>query len=416
MAYLNLEVHNSISNGKSKRTTVLREDGVLKKIEIFYEFNTIIPWSYNTVIDGHVFAVLLYAMMRGKNLKVHGVISQGAMRNIEELQLIWRRWKPDIYKKIEIIPDIVIDNNTANLEKKAISLFSGGVDSIFTILRHTKILPKNVHYPLRSALLIHGFDVDFYNETGFNQLIKRVQPFLDDLNLDLHTVRTNSRDLKIQDWDDSHGLELAACLNMYNDEFDFGLIGSSHSYEALKFPWGSTPVTDPLISGSKFFIKHDGSGFSRTEKISIIKDFPVACQVLKVCWSGSDQSSNCGKCEKCVRTQLSFLAVGADPNQSCFPDEFDINNINTIKINTISKHKALTVIANYARKNNIKEEWLSVLEARLAAWNPPDAALIKREKTGGFLKQILVKIIVNMGFSVYAKRMWRYFRREILKK
>ncbi len=415
MEYLHLEVSNSVIEGKTKRTTKLREDGYSKNIEIFYEFDRVLPWSNDTLLDGNIFAILLYAASRGKNLKVHGVVSHAAMRNIEELLLAWSSWKPEIYKKIEIIPDRISKiKKTANKEA-SISAFSGGVDSIFTALRHSRLLSKEIRYPLTSVLMVHGFDVDIYNIDGFKQLTSRTKPFLDDLGLELRTVRTNSRDLKLQDWDDSHALELAACLHMYYEEFDFGLIGSSDPYNIIDLPWGSNPVTDHLISGNQFSIIHDGAGFSRTEKVVSLLNFPIACQVLKVCWDGADQSRNCGKCEKCVSTQLNFLAAGAKHLPSCFPKNFNPQLINSIKIHTNVQLLELTQILDYAESKNIRQEWVSILKERVSEWKPAEKKVLEKEIHGRLIKRILAKFITIIGLDAPAKKIWRRFYRLILK-
>jgi hypothetical protein len=244
--YLHLSVSNDIVNGKSRRTTSLHEDGSNKTIEVFYEFDSQIEWSENTLLDGHVFAILLYACSLGKPLKVHGPISRTALRNIDELQLAWGKWKPEIYKKIEIIPDYVDNKIRRQIGGKTIAAFSGGVDATFTALRHTKILPENIRYPLSSVLMVHGFDVDVYNCRDFKQLTKRVSPLLEYLDLEFRTIRTNSRDLKLQDWNDSHGLELAACLHMLSDEFEFGIIGSSGSYDNFAYAVGIKSGNGPF--------------------------------------------------------------------------------------------------------------------------------------------------------------------------
>ncbi len=415
MEYLHLEVSNSVVDGKGRRVTHLREDGNAKKIEIFYEFDRIIPWSEHTVLDGHVFGVLLYAMSRGKPLKVHGAISHKAMRNLEELQLAWCRLSLEKYKKIDIIPEYIQDTRKIHTEEKAISAFSGGVDATFTALRHTKVLPDPVRYPLRSVLMVHGFDVDVYNFSAFGQLTKRVQPLLTDLNLELRTIRTNSRDLKIQDWDFSHGLELAACLHMYSDEFKFGLIGSSGEYNNFGLPWGSTPVLDHLMSGSELSVVHDGSGFCRTSKVSVIKDFPVACKTLKVCWAGVDQSGNCGKCEKCVRTQLNFLAAGVKKTPPCFPRDFSIDDLMNVVLNSESNVGEIESIVAYAKFHKLEGEWLKAADSRIADWLPADEAKLEKQKHGGTIKKILVKIVTCLGFGVPAKKLWRRLRRAVRK-
>ncbi len=417
MEYLHLSVSNDIVNGKSRRTTSLHEDGSNKTIEVFYEFDSQIEWSENTLLDGHVFAILLYACSLGKPLKVHGPISRTALRNIDELQLAWGKWKPEIYKKIEIIPDYVDNKIRRQIGGKTIAAFSGGVDATFTALRHTKILPENIRYPLSSVLMVHGFDVDVYNCRDFKQLTKRVSPLLEYLDLEFRTIRTNSRDLKLQDWNDSHGLELAACLHMLSDEFEFGIIGSSGSYDNFAMPWGSSPVTDHLISGSQLSIIHDGAGFSRTEKVAGILNFPIACKTIKVCWSAADQSGNCGRCEKCVRTQLNFLAAGASSPQPCFSGKLHTDHIIAAQNNKYTPLRDMRSLVAYAKANNISGEWLSVVKNGIdeQEGKPLSSNLVSVIKDTNSLKGQLAKIISELGFEEPAKKLWRSVRRTVIK-
>ncbi len=417
MEYLHLNVSSQVVSGKCKRTTHLHEDGSNKAIEIFYEFDSQLELSGDTLLDGHVFAILLYACKLGKPLKIHGAISRTALRNIDELQSAWGKWKPEIYKKIEIIPDYVDNKIRRQIGGKTIAAFSGGVDATFTALRHTKILPENIRYPLSSVLMVHGFDVDVYNYRDFKQLTKRVSPLLQDLNLEFKTIRTNSRDLKLQDWNDSHGLELAACLHMLSDEFEFGIIGSSGSYDNFLMPWGSSPVTDHLISGSQLSIIHDGAGFSRTEKVAGILNFPVACKTIKVCWSGADQSGNCGKCEKCVRTQLNFLAAGALSTPQCFPTRLNMEDIINAQNNRHTPLRDMRSLLAYAKAHNIDGEWLSIVKKGIEEREGKTTSSNTVAAASGInpIKGQLAKIISALGFEEAAKKSWRLARRSIIK-
>jgi len=415
--YLHLKISNQVVNGKTKRTTHLYDDGSNKSTDIFYEFDSIVPWSDNMLLDGHVFAILLYACSLGKPLKIHGAISRTALRNIDELQLAWGKWKPDVYKKIDVIPDRVDYKIRQHDGGKAIAAFSGGVDATFTALRHTKILPENLRYPLSSVLMVHGFDVDLYNHNDFRQLEERVAPLLKDLNLEFRSIRTNSRDLKLQDWNDSHGLELAACLHMLSEEFEFGIIGSSGPYDNFFMPWGSSPVTDHLISGSQLSIIHDGAGFSRTEKVAGILNFPTACKTIKVCWSGADQSGNCGKCEKCVRTQLNFLAAGATSSPPCFSEQLNISDIIKVQNNKHAPLSDMRSLLMYATAHNISGEWLSVVSGGVV--DREKQSLYSRNlstvKNVNPVKQQMTKVISGLGIEEPVKKMWRTGRRLILK-
>lgn len=407
MVCLNLEVKNTAYNNRSRRISCLYEDGSKNKIEIFYEFDRIVPWSENIHLDGHLFAILLHAMERGKNVRVHGTISQMAMRNVEELQSIWQMWRPKTYKKIEILPDRVDTSRIVKTQEKAIAAFSGGVDSIYTAMRHTRLLPENVRYPLSDALMIHGFDVDIDNISGFKKLVSRVTPILTDLNIKLRTLRTNSRELKLQNWDDSHGLELAACLHMYYDEFAFGLVGSSGPYYNFILPWGSNAVTDRLISGNNLSIIHDGGGSFRTDKVNDIKNYPLACKLLRVCYEDTENSKNCGKCEKCVRTQLAFLAAGAKSIPECFPEGFNLQIIKDVKLYRDGNITDLKKILEYANEHNVTGEWIAVLEKRIEEWQPPPTAVITKKIKGGYIKRMMIRLCEILCLEEPARKIWR---------
>ena len=360
---LHLSAAHSIVDGKSIITTSVTESGV-SPLEIFYELDCQVPWSDGTPLDGNILGVLLYVMSRGKPLVVHGVVTQEMARNLDELQHVWHRWRPQKYQKIEIRARNILSAARV-AEGKAICAFSGGVDSMYMALQHTRNLPKHLRYNLNDALLVHGFDVALKHPEYFAQLTQRVAPALQDIGLKLRTIRTNSKEQGLQDWEDAFGLQLAACLHLYSYAFSHAIISSGASYDTLIFPWGSTPVSDHLMSGGRMSIVHDGAGITRTEKVLVISKNKAASKALKVCWIGNVQSENCGRCEKCVRTQLNFLAAGCRIPE-CFPADFDVQRISKIPVNNSPQLADLKSIACYAKEHNISGDWLSLLERRIA--------------------------------------------------
>lgn len=414
---LHLHVSNAVKDGKTTRTTTLSQDAKnIKPIDVFYEFDRELPWTEDSPIDGNVFGVLLYAMSIGQPFHLHGPITQTAIRNMEEFQNIWLRWKPQDYKRIDIIADRIITIHKHTNPEKAVVAFSGGVDALFTTLEHTQRLPEHLRYPVKSALMVHGFDVDIYNYDDFNGLQERVKPFLDEVGIDLRTVRTNSRELRLQNWSDSPSLELAACLYMLGEEFDYGLIGSSYPYDAMILPKGATPLTDSLIRGDHFSTIHDGCGYARIDKIGMLANNKSACEVLKVCYEGADQGQNCGICEKCVRTRMNFWAMGYDGALPCFPDNYTDDMIATLNIPHHGQYDELLRTLEHARANNIEGAWMDKLEARLNEWKPIDPKKLQRDRHGSPTKNAIKKVIVAMGLEEPAKKTWRKFKRNVLKK
>jgi hypothetical protein len=53
-----------------------------------------------------------------------------------------------------------------------------------------------------------------------------------------------------------------------------------------------------------------GGGTTRTEKVRTIGGLRSVRENLRVCWQGDQLGRNCGRCEKCVRTKVNFLAAG----------------------------------------------------------------------------------------------------------
>lgn len=317
------------------------------------------------LLDGFVFGIIFYAMRLGQNIRVHGAMSAEALRNLTEFQAAWTLWKKALYRKIEIIPDEIVDHTAVARKEEAIAAFSGGVDSIFTLLRHATGRLGNGGYPLKhSVLMVHGFDVPLLEQKQFDALKLRTEPLLQDLDIKIRTIRTNLKDLALQGWEDSFSSQLACCLHNYAHEFGYALIGSSEPYDALILPWGSNPATDYLLSGSALHIVHDGAGYSRTEKVEVVAQHQVASAAVKVCWEGVETHKNCGICEKCVRTRLNYLAIGIE-NPPCFDTPFDIGSLGRINLRNNAQCAELISIANFARARGIEAPWLHALEARI---------------------------------------------------
>ena len=337
----------------TRRTLRLTETADGRAIEVYFDFlGESFPEPY--VLDGFVNAIIFHAMGTRQDIHVDGRMTRSALLNLAVFQEAWCRWKPDIYRQIRIVPLAIVDD-PPRAKPESIAAFSGGADAIFTALRHA-----DDDYGLTSVLLVHGFDVPLNRGDQFNRLLERVQPLLEKLNLRPRVVRTNISELGIQNWLDSFLAQLSCCLHSYSHEFRFGLTGGGEPYDALVLPWGQNPCTDYLLSGDGFSIVHDGAAFSRTEKIAVIAKDPVATKAIKVCWDAPDLSTNCGLCEKCVRTRLNFKAVGVD-RPACFEGEITPAQIRRIRFGNDSQRAGFRSILDYAERHALHGDWLDAM-------------------------------------------------------
>ncbi len=89
------------------------------------------------------------------------------------------------------------------------------------------------------------------------------------------------------------------------------IVPSTHARADL-FPWGSHPDLDPLWSSDDVRVEHHGIDTTRSQKISAIAESAVAMRHLRVCWKNTNETYNCGTCEKCIRTKIGLRAAAAE--------------------------------------------------------------------------------------------------------
>jgi hypothetical protein len=311
------------------------------------------------LLDAFVLAFLFEAMRRGRNLRVHGPVSGRLLANLRELQEIWCRWRPRDLTAIEIIPDRIVDRVTPEASG-AIACVSGGVDSLATLQRHR----GGGQGPLKAGLLAAGFDIPLGDAAGFRRAEAGVRAVLDSAGLPLATVATNWRDVACGDWELEHGAALAACLTQFAGRHGCGLIAADLPVDIPHPPWGNNPVTTPLLSGAMAIV-HDGAGLTRPDKVALLAGWPAALRHLRVCWEGPARDGNCGHCEKCMRTQLSFLAVG-QPIPPAFPHPFTRAQLLRLAMPRLAVLRAYRQILAAAERRGIDAPWMGLL--RLVLW------------------------------------------------
>jgi hypothetical protein len=304
------------------------------------------------VMDGYVFAILFFAMQGAKRIVVEGPISDLAIRNAWSLGEAWHNLFPSIYQPVNVVSEQIITiplithQLGTNLNAGAVATFSGGVDSMFTALRHTDGSLGSGSYPLSNLVMVQGFDVSLDNQSAFDELTQRTTGFVKSLGLRRRIVKTNLKIVVKQNWEHSHGAQLASVLHQFSEEFQCGVIASTEPYSLPNPFWGSQPALDYLFSGSNFRIIHDGAGYTRTEKVEFLSKNTKARRSVKVCWEGSLQGRNCGVCEKCVRTKLNFLAVGVNKPE-CFDEELTVENILSVKVRNMTQFNELSSVLHY---------------------------------------------------------------------
>jgi len=126
----------------------------------------------NSSLDPFVVGTIFRAMIQSTDFVVHGQVSPSLLQNLTEFQAAWTCWNPKRYKEIEIIAQVEQEQPQAQLSDRAISTFSGGVDSCFTVFRHRKGLCGRLRRNLQACLMVHGFDIPLDQKEVLNAQLK----------------------------------------------------------------------------------------------------------------------------------------------------------------------------------------------------------------------------------------------------
>lgn len=214
-------------------------------------------------------------------------------------------------------------------------LYSGGVDSTFSLVRNFEKRP--------SLLRVRGTpDLRLFEGQYWTRVQERVQPFVDSLGVEAHVVETNAIDMVDLDalktdyvgklvhgwWEElAHGLFFLSISAPYTFFNKIGrlIIASSHT-ERSKKPWGSSPQTDERVSWGGVRVIHDSYDLHKVEKIQALipwmknRGSPIP---LRVCTGErgirlASGQLNCGQCGKCMRTELILIIFGADASENGF--------------------------------------------------------------------------------------------------
>ena len=320
------------------------------------------------LLDCHVAPALMLAMAEGRDLFVRGPVSRRMIHNAYEFVEAWASWRPALFSRVGIEAESIVDQ-VDDRPSRAIQAFSGGLDALYTTWYHRIGGPGQACRPLQAALLVQGFDISLRDDRSMQIIYDQGRATLDTVGVRLFRMKTNLKKAIRIDWEMFHGAAIACALMQFSDQFNQGLIGSSGPYDALEIPWGSNPITDPLVGGGAMTIHHDGCGRSRNDKINAIAGWPVAADNLRVCWRNSDPSQNCGICEKCIRTALGVLANGHAIPKSLRADISVADILGCPTDNKVQRDR-FRQLRDLAVRNGVTGAWVDAIGAKLQSRNP----------------------------------------------
>lgn len=275
----------------------------------------------------YLLSQLMHAMRFGGSLHVEGALCPVLRKNAEAFMRRWILWCPELFRWVDIVAEDDLSATRASFYRQgAISCFSGGVDSFYSYAR----LGQDHGVPLRSLMFLHGFDIDLELSDYYEETARFYRERLMLRDVKIIKVRTNAyasaRKFQLNWGKIGHGIYLGAALHLLGHDHALACIPSSHSPDSPIFPWGSNPVTDPLLSSAGLPILHHNYLIPRFEKIAELAQHEDCLDMVRVCWRMKGNQLNCGGCPKCLATLVALEVASPDSWKRSFPSVTSIDS------------------------------------------------------------------------------------------
>ena len=328
----------AITQGRVRASAVVKwEDCSYGEREVFFETDISLRDSLTLNPNAFLLASIHPAMWFGESrIKVEGPVCPVLRDGLDVAARIMRRWYGGSGNFIAIEADEGFKPSRLPAIPRAASCMSGGVDSLATFRRNRLNLPMDHPGAVKDLLFIQGFDMSGTtehpeNHERFGATFTMLSEFAEAQHAVLVPISNNIRVLN----EDPSGLfytdlsvmrsfaaTIAACAHAFSNRLTTLLIPSSHDLMSM-MPLGSHPLLDPNYSSASLAILHDGVAYSRMDKMRLLSEWPDGLNALRVCADAlrTDAKTNCGKCEKCLRTKISLLVLGILHQCPTFEDD-----------------------------------------------------------------------------------------------
>lgn len=270
--------------------------------DYWFEFPDAYAHEISTTGNPWLACLLPVAVTLGEPLELCRPVDGLMLDHARELMRAWRMW--DVAG-----PPVAIEADIAGAPStrgtRTVCLFSGGVDSFYTLLS-----PHAA--PIDDLLLVHGaFDLMHARRPAFERVQATLERAAGALGKTLVPMATNLLHTRLGKADlvwMAHGGMLAALPLALEKRFGRVLVAASVDL-TWKEAYGTHPITDALYSTSATTIENHGFTAMRTEKTCYVAGFDVALASLRVCLFTGDET-NCMNCEKCLRTAIILDLLG----------------------------------------------------------------------------------------------------------
>lgn len=288
--------------------------------------------------DGWLVALLPLALRMREPLRIAATVDPTLLRNTDALMQIWAGWYPE-YPAVRLEVEAARARTDTGPGRTGL-FFTGGVDSFYSVLHYDREAARDHRTPVEDLLYIWGYDLPLADRPAFERKARALGEVADRMGKRAITLATNLRQTRLAtlDWAKvTHGAALGAAALMLEGRLATVLLSAALAREDTE-SFGAHPLTDRLMSTGRTSFVHYGAEATRFEKTEFIADSELVRRYLHVCWEEASDR-NCGRCEKCYRTQLTLDLLGCRAAAPCF----DISGFSFERADQVPLGSAATV-------------------------------------------------------------------------
>ncbi|HWQ92488.1 MAG TPA: hypothetical protein VN673_12520 [Clostridia bacterium] len=277
--------------------------------------------------NSFLIATVLSAWQSGeKRILVEGALCPALASNLQGVFMMLRAWYPDDFDAAPKIEAAGGFKTSLPYGKGALSLMSGGIDSLCLLRANKLFFPAGHANGIRAVLSIAQIAQPVTAKEALQKKMQgrlsAISPVAADAGVDVIPALTNTWWLNPDGYfygQKAYSSQLSAVTSFFSKRFQKGYIASSYDAAFTGKPWGSHPQLDAYYSSSHFEMQNSGTEMTRLRKVEMVADWPVALHHMRVCQNDNTGGKNCGTCEKCIRTLLMLEGLGKLRDCQAFP-------------------------------------------------------------------------------------------------
>jgi hypothetical protein len=305
--------------------------------------------------DAFLIALAPIAQVLGENLRIRGEVSPRLLYGVNECQQVFQGWAPAVFKHAEINADKISHAPPPLVKDQHASLFSGGVDSFFTLYQGLFPEPGLAIMPLTHGLFMQGSpDIPLAYPDKYRILSERYARLYAGLGLELITARTNLMQFSAHRIPFVLFLEAPtiSCALALSPLLSGLLVPAGDGYRHYRGV-SNGPLTPQYYCTETFRAKSAGGASLRLHKVAALSHWEPAQKNLRVCFGfmSKGKTANCSRCSKCMRTRMDLHILGRLEVMETFERSFGLRDYLRWGRWLETGHGWQEDIWNYCRKN-----------------------------------------------------------------